>query len=504
MSSTAGSRAVAVAIDAGTTGVRALAINLAAEVVAVTYREFPQYFPTPGWVEHDAEEIFSAVATTLRELMEELRVGGYEARAIGITNQRETTVAWDRQSGAALRRAIVWQDRRTAGLCRQLEADGHLAKVRARTGLVLDPYFSATKMHWLLHEGGVAVNPSLALGTVDSWLLWRLTGSVDGGVFATDVTNASRTLLYDIHAGRWSTTLADLFGVPTSALPEVFPSSHVFGHVAAGLHDDLTGLPVAGIAGDQHAALFGQACFTPGQAKVTIGTGSFALLNAGVVAPEVIPGLLTTLACPGPGGETVYATEGSVFVSGAGVQWLRDGRGLFSSSAELEQLARSVDSSEGVTFVPALTGLGSPHWDPEARGIIMGLSRGSGRAAIARAMIDAMAFQVTDVMAAMAASPVAPTEIRVDGGAAANDLLLQLIADFTQLPVSRPRAVETTALGAATLAGLATGLWSSPADLAHLWHLEATFTPAMGADEAESRREIWRRAVDRSRRWATD
>ncbi|HLH29015.1 MAG TPA: FGGY-family carbohydrate kinase, partial [Acidimicrobiales bacterium] len=375
-------------------------------------------------------------------------------------------------------------DRRTAEACRRLEERGLRPLVRRRTGLVPDPYFSATKMQWLLEEGGVATDPRLALGTVDAWVLWNLTGGRDG-VLATDATNAARTMLFDVRERRWSEELAEVFGVPLGALPEVRPSAGDFGAVAAGAVEGgmLAGVPVAAMAGDQHAALFGQACFERGMAKVTFGTGTFVLLHAGPSCPDPVEGLVTTLAWDlgrfgPPGGAVAYALEGSVFASGAGIQWLRDGLGIISAAAELEPLARSVGSSDGVVVVPAFTGLGSPLWDPTARGAVTGITRGTGRAHLARAMVEAMALQATDVLDAMAAAGVAPTEIRVDGGAAVMDLLLQQLADHARLAVLRPATVETTAVGAATMAGLAVGLWPSLEELGRLWRVEASFRPS--------------------------
>ncbi|HEY5097235.1 MAG TPA: glycerol kinase GlpK [Acidimicrobiales bacterium] len=513
---------VSIAVDAGTTGVRALVVDDRARVVDVAYRELTQYYPRPGWVEHDAGEIWDTVRATLDEVGGRLADHHRVARAIGITNQRETVVAWDRPTGTPLHRAIVWQDRRTAATCRELTEAGHLPLVRERTGLVLDPYFSATKMRWLLDQGGLSPTPpdGLALGTVDAWALWNLTGGTAGGVFATDATNASRTLLYDIVVRRWSPELAELFGVPVAALPEVRPSCGRFGLVsgdALGPDSPLAGVPISGMAGDQHAALFGQACFDRGMTKVTFGTGSFVLMNAGPVCPEPIDGLVTTLAWDlgtegdvaigADGGPTAarssvsYALEGSVFVSGAGVQWLRDGLGIIGEAAELEPLARSVDTSEGVVVVPAFTGLGSPHWDPGARGTILGLSRGVGRAHLARAMVEAMSSQVRDVLDAMGAGPTSPSLLRVDGGASAMALLLELLADQAQLEVVRPRSTETTAIGAATLAGLAEGLWGSLDDLAGLWTEDRSFSPSVAAADTEAARQAWERAVQRSRNW---
>ncbi len=502
---------VTIAVDAGTTGVRALVVDERASVVDLAYRELTQHFPRPGRVEHDAAEIWRAVRDTLAEVAGRLADAGRVARAIGVTNQRETVVAWDRSTGEPLHRALVWQDRRTAERCAELRDAGHLPLVREQTGLVLDPYFSGSKMQWLLEEGGVPVGPGLALATVDSWVLWNLTGGTDGGVYATDVTNASRTMLFDIVVRRWSEELGDLFGVPLGALAEVRPSCGRFGTVSSSVFGGaapLAGVPVSAMVGDQHAALFGQACFDRGMTKATFGTGSFVLMNVGGTCPPPVDGLLTTVAWDlGTDGDVAigaYAVEGSVFNSGAGVQWLRDGLGIIGDSSELEDLARSVASSEGVVIVPAFTGLGSPHWDPGARGTITGLSRGIGRAHLARAMVEAMGFQVRDVLEAMAATGTSPSLVRVDGGAAVMDLLLQHLADQARLEVVRPRSVETTALGAATMAGLAEGVWGSLDELAGLWSAEASFAPE--ADEglvAEAHR-AWVRSLDRSRGWARD
>ncbi|HEV3281414.1 MAG TPA: glycerol kinase GlpK [Acidimicrobiales bacterium] len=506
---------VTIAVDAGTTGVRALVVDDAARVVDVAYRELGQRFPRPGWVEHDADEIWGLVRSTLDEVVGRLADAGRVVGALGVTNQRETVVAWDRATGRPLHRAIVWQDRRTAKACRELIEAGLLPLVRDRTGLVLDPYFSATKMRWLLGEGGLVAGPDLALGTVDSWVLWNLTGGARGGVFATDTTNAARTLLFDIVVRRWSAELCEIFGVPQAALAEVRPSCGRFGRVTEevlGAGSPLTDVPIGGMAGDQHAALFGQACFRPGMTKVTFGTGSFVLMNAGPVCPPPVDGLITTVAwdlgdtgafgsADGDPPSVSYALEGSVFASGAGVQWLRDGLGIIDQAADTEPLARSVPGSDGVVVVPAFTGLGSPHWDPGARGTIVGLSRGTGRAHLARAMVEAMSFQVRDVVDAMAATATAPSLLRVDGGASAMDLLLQLLADQTRLPVVRPRSVETTAVGAATLAGLAEGMWGSLEDLEARWTEDGAFTPLASPAEAEAAHQAWGRAVDRSRRW---
>jgi glycerol kinase len=503
---------VVLAIDAGTTGVRAQVFDASGTELDQAYRELTQHYPRPGWVEHDPDQIWSSVRSALEEVAGRLPEGS-RAAAVGITNQRETVVAWDRRTGQPRYRAIVWQDRRTAGACDALRRAGHLPVVRERTGLVLDPYFSATKMHWLITDGGVAQGDDLALGTVDSWILWNLTGGTDGGVYATDATNASRTSLLDIGNRQWSEELCDLFGVPSGALAAVRPSCGRFGVVhpsALGADSRLSGVPISGIAGDQHAALFGQACFDPGMTKVTYGTGSFVLVNAGPDRPPPAAGLLTTLvwdlgAHTGrTGGRPAvsYALEGSVFTSGAAVQWLRDGVGIIDSSADIEPLARTVESSQGVTVVPAFAGLGSPHWDPYARGTILGLSRGINRAHLARAVIEAMSFQVRDVIDAMSrATDRSPSVLRVDGGASVMDLLLQLQADQTRITVARPRSIETTGLGAATLAGLAEGVWGTLDELADLWTGESSFEPLASVEDADTAHQAWARALDRSRGW---
>jgi glycerol kinase len=490
--------AVVIAIDAGTTGVRSLAVDPGGRIAGWSYREFTQHFPGPGLVEHDPEEIWEAVATTLAELTASL---DQPVAAIGITDQRETTVVWDRRTGAPRHRAIVWQDRRTADRCRQLEAAGHLDLVRRSTGLVLDPYFSASKLEWLLGPGGVEADADLAFGTVDAWLLWKLTG---GAVHATEPTNASRTLLYDIGAGRWSEELLDLFGVPASCLPEVRPTSGRFGETAGDLPVP-AGTPVSGMAGDQQAALFGQACFEPGTTKNTYGTGSFVLMNVGTTCPEPVEGLLTTIAWQLAGEDPVYALEGAIFVTGAAIQWLRDGLGIIGEAAETGPLAESCPDTEGVYVVPAFTGLGSPWWDPYARGTIVGITRGTGRAHLARAVVEAMAYQTRDVVEAMAAAAGHSVELlRADGGASVMDVLLQFQADQLQVAVARPVNQETTALGAAYLAGLAEGVWSSLDDVTEAWQLDAQFEPQATTEEADARHHQWRRAVERARGWAPE
>jgi glycerol kinase len=491
-----------IAIDAGTTGVRSRAVFSDTRPAIASYREFAQHYPRPGWVEHDAVEIWDAVLATLTDVIG--RVGATSVAAIGITNQRETVVAWDRRSGAPLARAIVWQDRRTAARCDQLAEAGRLDLVRARTGLVLDPYFSGTKMEWLLREGGVEADDQLALATVDSWILWNLTGGVDGGVFATDVTNASRTMLYDIVQRRWDDELCDMLHVPQRALPVVRPSSGRFGVTSAG--DGVpAGIPVSGIAGDQQAALFGQACFEPGMAKNTYGTGSFVLLNVGPTCPEPSAGMLTTLAWELQDGTVAYALEGAIFVTGAAVQWLRDGVGIIDASADTGPLASSVPDTGGVYVVPAFTGLGSPWWDPYARGTVVGITRGTNRAHLVRAVVEAMAYQTRDAVDAMVATSGTPiTDLRVDGGASVMDVLLQFQADQLGVPVRRPADQETTALGAAFLAGLAEGVWPDLDAVAAQWQLDATFEPAADRAIADLLHGQWSRAVERSRAWVQD
>ena len=488
---------VVIAIDAGTTGVRSFAIDERGAPLGFTYRELTQHFPRPGWVEHDVEEIWDAVVATLADLMATL---DQPVAAIGITDQRETVVVWDRRTGRPRHRAIVWQDRRTAGRCEQLESDGVLDLVRHTTGLVLDPYFSGTKLEWLLTEGGVEADDGLVFGTIDSWLVWRLTG----GVHATDPSNASRTLLYDIRANQWSAEMCDLLGVPMGILPEVLPSSGRFGETTADIPTG-AGVPISGIAGDQQAALFGQACFAPGQAKNTYGTGSFVLMNVGTTCPEPVEGLLTTVAwtLDGRGGpQTTYAYEGAIFATGAAIAWLRDGLGIIDDAAETGPLAESVADTGGVVFVPALAGLGSPHWDPRARGTIVGLTRGTGRAEIVRATMESMAYQTRDVVDAMgAAAGMGITELRVDGGASVMDVLLQFQADQIGVPVIRAAVSETTAVGAAYLAGIAEGVWNGTNDVAANWAVDRIFSPAADRTGADAAYASWQRALQRSLDW---
>ena len=492
---------VVIAIDAGTTGVRAFALREDGTAAGFAYTEFTQHFPKPGWVEHDALEIWRAVQSTLTDLSGRLEE---PIAAVGITDQRETVVAWDRRTGQPLHPAIVWQDRRTAARCDALRDKGLEPLVRSATGLVLDPYFSATKFEWMLTEGGVTAGPDLALGTIDSWILWNLTGGPAGGEHATEPSNASRTMLLDIRTLAWSEELMDVFGVPSAALPEVRPSSGRFGVTVAGVGLP-AGIPVSGMAGDQQAALFGQACLLPGMTKNTYGTGSFVLMNVGDTCPDPVEGLLTTVAWTLADGTRAYALEGAVFVTGAAVQWLRDGLGIIERAEDIAALAATVPDTEGCFVVPAFTGLGSPWWDPYARGTIVGITRGTGRGHLARAVLEAISLQTRDVVAAMSEASGHPIKaLKADGGAAANNLLLQLQADHLQVPVSRPVIQETTALGAAYLAGLAEGIWASPADITANWQLDATFSPLASPEAADSLHKSWTRAVARSRGWATD
>jgi glycerol kinase len=469
------------AIDQGTTGTTCLVVDDELRPLGRGYREVPQYFPRPGWVEHDPDELWESVLGAATDALADARIESTDLSAVGLANQRETTVVWDRRSGRPVHRAIVWQDRRTAERCRELPRD----LIRDRTGLVPDPYFSATKLEWILSERDAA---GLAFGTVDAWLLWKLT---NGELHATDVSNASRTLLFNLETLDWDRELLELFGVPESVLPRVVPSSGIVGEA------DLLGarVPIAGIAGDQQAALFGQACFRPGQAKATYGTGSFVLVNAGTETAAAPEGLVRTVAWRLGDSPAVYALEGSVFVTGAALQWLRDGLGILGAPAESEALARSVENNEGVYFVPALTGLGSPHWEPEARGLIAGLSRGTSRAHIVRAALEAIAYQTRDVLDAMAFEL---DVLRADGGGAQNAFLMQFQADIARLPVEVPSERETTALGAAALAGLATGTWSSLDDLATAWRRDARYEPELDGSEAERLLGEWRLAVNRA------
>jgi glycerol kinase len=489
------------AIDQGTTGTSCLVFDEQAEPIGRAYREFAQHFPQPGWVEHDAREIWEATHAVAGEALREAGARAGDVQALGITNQRETVCVWDPASGEPLHNAIVWQDRRTAGRCEQLRAEGREPSVRARTGLVLDPYFSASKIEWLLeHVDGLrerAHEGRAAFGTVDSWLIFKLTGE-----HVTDATNASRTLLYDIGAGRWDEELLELFGVPEHALARVLPSAGAFGVTRAQqLHGHA--VPIAGVAGDQQAALFGHACVEPGTGKNTYGTGSFVLVNAGHTMPEPPRGLLATAACA-VGDERAYALEASIFVTGAAVQWLRDGLGIIERAEETEQLARSLSDNGGVYFVPALTGLGSPHWDAHARGTIVGLTRGSSRAQLVRATLEAIAYQAVDAVRAIEAATGTPLrELRADGGASANAWLMQFQADVLGVPVVLGRLAEMTALGAAYLAGVGAGLWTlsdvRDADARLSGERERRYEPQIGVEERAALLAGWSDALERSR-----
>jgi glycerol kinase len=490
------------AIDAGTTGVTALVVSEDGSVLSRGYREFPQQFPRPGWVEHDPEAWWGATLAAVPDALRAANVSPGDLRAIGITNQRETTVVWDRATLQPVAPAIVWQDRRTAPECDRLREEGLEDLVRERTGLVIDAYFSGTKLAWLLdHVDGAreaAGAGRLAFGTVDAYLVARLTG---GAVHATDGTNASRTMVYDIHRLDWDAELLERLRIPALLLPEVRPSSGDFGRTSP---EAFLGaeIPIAGIAGDQQAALFGQACFAPGATKNTYGTGSFVLMHTGDEAPVSRQGLLTTIAV-GHDGRAEYALEGSIFVTGAAIQWLRDGLGVIQDAAHAGPLASTVDSTDGVYFVPALTGLGAPWWDPYARGTIVGLTRGTTKAHLARAAVEAMAFQTRDVIEAMAREAAVPvTELKADGGASVMDLLMQEQADQLGVPVMRPVVQETTAMGAAYLAGLGTGVWASRDEVSAHWKLDARFEPGDRA-AADARHAGWLRAVDRARGWAS-
>jgi glycerol kinase len=490
-------------IDAGTTGVTALLVDDAGAVSGRGYREFPQSYPRPGWVEHSPDDWWNATMDASADALLQGDVKARDLAAIGITNQRETTVLWHRDSFGSVWPAIVWQDRRTAPLCEALRDEGWEQRIRERTGLVIDPYFSATKLAWLLDEVEGAREDAergrLAFGTVDSYLVARLTG---GAIHATDVTNASRTMMLDIHSLAWDGEILDRLAVPRAVLPEVRPSSGDFGTTDPSAFFDAT-VPIAGIAGDQQAALFGQACFSPGATKNTYGTGSFVLMNTGADAPASAFGLLTTVAFA-DASRVEYALEGSIFVTGAAVQWLRDGLGLIARSEDVEALAGSVPDTGDAYFVPALTGLGAPHWDPYARGTVVGITRGTTRAHLARAALEAAAYQTRDVVDAMRADSGVPVaELKADGGASANDLLMQFQADLLGVPVRRPAVLETTALGAAYLAGLGVGVWGSRDEVAANWRLDREFAPATGAD-VEGRYARWRQALERARGWALE
>jgi glycerol kinase len=492
--------ALILALDQGTTSSRAILFNHDGHVQAVAQKEFKQIFPQSGWVEHDPQEIWDSQRAVAEEAIKQGGIAAHDVASIGITNQRETTVLWDRRTGKPVYNAIVWQDRRTSQFCDQLKRDGHLPEIQERTGLVIDAYFSGSKLRWLLDNvpgaRARAEKGELAFGNIDTWLLWKLT---QGALHVTDVTNASRTMLFNIHDLAWDEDLLRILQIPREVLPEVRSSSEVYGESAT----ELFGAPikVAGIAGDQQAALFGQTCFTRGLAKNTYGTGCFMLMNVGEEAVASKHNLLTTVAWQRQG-KTEYALEGSVFIGGAVVQWLRDGLGLVKSASDIEELARSVLDSGGVYIVPAFAGLGAPHWDQYARGSISGITRGTTAAHFARAALEGIAFQVADILDVMQKdSGIQIKELRVDGGAAANNLLMQFQADMLRVPVVRPAVTETTALGAAYLAGLAVGYWKGTDDVRANWQVERVFDPALSEDEANHRRSRWTEALQRSRDW---
>jgi glycerol kinase len=500
------------ALDQGTTSSRAIAFDHAGRVCASAQKEFRQIFPQPGWVEHDANEIWASQLQVAKDLIKKLAIAGENTAqaatkivAIGITNQRETTVLWDRATGEPLHHAIVWQDRRTAARCDELKKAGKAALIQRKTGLVLDAYFSGTKLAWLLdHVPGArtrAEQGELCFGTVDSWLIYKLTG---GKVHATDASNASRTLLFNLHSMAWDDELLRLFNIPRGLLPQVVPSCGVLGMTDANLFG--VALPIAGIAGDQQAATFGQACFAPGMAKNTYGTGCFMLMNTGDAAVTSKNKLLTTVAWQGPANaKTAYALEGSVFMAGATIQWLRDGLKIINAAPEVEALAASVQDTGDVYLVPAFAGLGTPHWDGYARGTLLGMTRGTTLVHIARAALESIALQVADVFEAMRAdSGIALKELRVDGGASNNNLLMQMQADFLGVPVVRPQVTETTALGAAYLAGLGVGFWQSGKEIAAQWQVDQRFEPQMKAADRRAKLARWREAVERSKGWARD
>jgi glycerol kinase len=487
-------------LDQGTTSSRAIVFDHSGKMTGVAQKEFRQIFPQPGWVEHDPMDIWNSQKHVMQDALQKAGIGAGDMAAIGITNQRETAVIWDRISGKPLCNAIVWQDRRTSGHCDELKSQGHKEMIQEKTGLVIDAYFSATKWHWMLENVPGAREKAeageLALGTVDSWLIWKLTG---GKVHVTDVTNASRTMLYNINTLKWDDELLELFGIPPGMLPEVKSSSEVYGTTGKGIFS--SSVPIAGIAGDQQAATFGQMCLTPGSVKCTYGTGCFILCNTG--EKPVLSGnnLVTTIAWQ-VGGKTTYALEGSIFIGGAVIQWLRDGLGIIKKSADVEKLAETVDDSGGVCFVPAFTGLGAPHWDQYARGMIAGLTRGATAGHIARAALESIAFQVSDVMGAMEDDAgMKIGELRVDGGAVVNDLLMQFQANLLGIPVIRPENIETTALGAAYLAGLAVNYWATVEEIREQWAMDRTFSSEISAGQSKALIQEWDKAVARARSW---
>lgn len=495
------------AIDQGTTGTTVLIFDHDIGIRGRAYSEFTQHYPRPGWVEHDASEIWHVSVSVIEAALKDAGIRASDLNAIGITNQRETVVMWDRATGKPVSNAIVWQDRRTAGYCDELRArDGLEETIRAKTGLVVDPYFSGTKVRWMLENvpglRARAERGEIAFGTIDSWLVWQLTG---GRVHITDYSNASRTLLYNIHELKWDAEILELLDIPAAILPEVKPSSHIYGETDPEMFFGTHSIPVAGIAGDQQAALFGQACYGEGLAKNTYGTGSFVLMNTGTEAVKSKEKLLTTIAW-GIGDEPVeYALEGAIFVTGAAVQWLRDGLKIIKGAAETEQQARSLASNDGVYFVPALVGLGAPHWDPYARGLLIGLTRGTTQAHVSRAVLESMCYQARDVVATMERdSGIKLKELRADGGASVNSWLMQFQADMLGVPLEVPRIVETTGLGAAYLAGLATGFWESREELDAKWKLAKRYEPSMPEAERERLYKRWNKALERAKGWAED
>ncbi|OEF99374.1 glycerol kinase [Vulcanibacillus modesticaldus] len=490
-------------LDQGTTSSRAILFNKKGDIIAMTQKEFPQYYPKPGWVEHNANEIWGSVLAVLGELFGNYNVEPDQIEGIGITNQRETTVVWDKNTGEPVYNAIVWQSRQTASICDELKAKGYEQMVREKTGLVIDAYFSGTKVKWILDnvEGAreKAEKGDLLFGTIDSWLIWKLSG---GKVHVTDYTNASRTMIFNIHTLTWDEELLEILGIPKSMLPEVRPSSEVYGKTAT-YHFFGQEVPIAGAAGDQQAALFGQACFEPGMAKNTYGTGCFMLMNTGEKAVQSENGLLTTIAW-GIDGKVEYALEGSIFIAGAAIQWLRDGLRVIEKAPDSENLATKVESSDGVYVVPAFVGLGTPYWDMDARGAIFGLTRGTTREHLVRATLESLAYQTKDVLSAMEAdSKIKLNTLRVDGGAVKNNFLMQFQSDILSVPVERPVVNETTALGAAYLAGLATGFWKDKEEIARNWAIEKTFAPELDEQKVEELYSGWKRAIDSTMHWSS-
>lgn len=488
------------ALDQGTTSSRAILFDKKGKIISIAQKDFKQHFPKAGWVEHDPEEIWTSQSSVMIESLVNKKIKANQIAAIGITNQRETTIVWDRKTGKAVYNAIVWQDRRTANYCNELKDKGHSEMVVSKTGLIIDAYFSATKIKWILDniEGARAKAEAgeLAFGTVDSWLIWNLTS---GKTHITDITNASRTMLFNIHTQEWDQELLDLFEIPTSLLPEVKSCSEVYCETAGDVLS--VKIPIAGIAGDQQAALFGQLCTEPGMAKTTYGTGCFLVMNTGNEAVRSKNQLLTTVAWK-IGDEINYALEGSVFIGGAAIQWLRDGLELFKHAKESEHLAESIENNDGVYFVPALSGLGAPHWDQNARGAFFGITRGTTKAHMTRAALEAIAYQVYDVLKAMEKDSGKPTqELRVDGGATANSFLMQFQADLLECEIKRPEIIETTAIGAAFLAGLAVGFWKDQDEINSLWNADKSFGPRMDKSEQEKLLHFWHKAVERSKNW---